>query len=789
MDAETASIKHRSGLAINPAASWLVGGKYRRVGPLILIFLVACAAIIMGFGITAENSLRNLRDDFRERTASGEVVIVEIDAQSIAKLNQWPWPRSHYAKAIDRLTAANARSIAFDVDLSSESAPDQDQLLTESLKRAGGGVILPTFRQLARSGSNDLIDSVPAERFGAHAMLASVNIHPETDGVVRRYPLGTRTKGVPRPSIAAMLSESHGSINGHFVIDGAIDPATIPRISFIDLLENRVPSSEITGKRVLIGATAIELGDRYAFAGRGILPGVVVQALAAETLLRSEVPQNYGPLPALLIAMLSATVILRSHSNRQVAGRGLGALIIVLTLPLMVEFSFGHSLDVAPALIAVLSAIGVAMGSTLIKALVDSRMIDTDTGLGNLNNMVQAASRKSHHRLAAIRIDRFDEVSAMIGPERRAELLRRLAERITGTSSGAKVYRTQTSVLSWFVDDIGETELDNAFQGLGLVLNAPFHIADRKIDLRVHFGLATIEEDDVRAAATRAVLAADAAARGGLRWLMHSALMDDERDRRVAILSELDGALLRGEIWSAYQPKWSMADRRVTCVEALVRWSHPERGFIPPDHFIPVLEAEGRISDLTCYVLRSAIKDMADWKANGLDLGVAVNISAMLLHDKAFLTEASKILRTHRAVADHITLEVTESAAMTDPEAAITALERLRDLGVRISIDDYGTGQSTLTYLKRLPAAEIKIDKSFIQNLGESRSDDILVRSTIELAHELGLQVVAEGVETQEGLTLLEGLGCDYAQGWHVGKPVGAQALFEIFGTKASIAA
>jgi EAL domain-containing protein (putative c-di-GMP-specific phosphodiesterase class I) len=235
--------------------------------------------------------------------------------------------------------------------------------------------------------------------------------------------------------------------------------------------------------------------------------------------------------------------------------------------------------------------------------------------------------------------------------------------------------------------------------------------------------------------------------------------------------------LARGELWNAYQPKLDLRSGRIESVEALVRWDHPERGMLSPDSFIPLIEQHGRAADLTLHVMAQALADAACWRNEGRTLGVAVNISATLLHDHVFLHRLEELLQASGFPAGGVTLEVTESAAMDDPEAAVVALEGWRRLGVGISIDDYGTGQSSLSYLQKMPATELKIDRSFIAAMAEGPRDRILVRSTIAMAHELGLAVVAEGVEDQICLELLREMGCDKAQGYGISRPVAADAV------------
>jgi EAL domain-containing protein (putative c-di-GMP-specific phosphodiesterase class I) len=232
-----------------------------------------------------------------------------------------------------------------------------------------------------------------------------------------------------------------------------------------------------------------------------------------------------------------------------------------------------------------------------------------------------------------------------------------------------------------------------------------------------------------------------------------------------------------GSIWNAYQPQIDVQTGDILGVEALVRWSHDKHGPIGPDRFIPLVENNGRSADLTNYVLRQALEDAYDWSLHGFPISVAINVSANLLADHGFIETVRQTLLASRVPAERITIEVTETAAMTDPERSVVALETWRALGIGISIDDYGTGQSSLAYLQRLPATELKIDKSFVQTIGSDRRNAIMVRSTIALAHELGIKVVAEGIENAECLGLLRDFGCDTAQGFHIARPMRASEI------------
>jgi EAL domain-containing protein (putative c-di-GMP-specific phosphodiesterase class I) len=252
---------------------------------------------------------------------------------------------------------------------------------------------------------------------------------------------------------------------------------------------------------------------------------------------------------------------------------------------------------------------------------------------------------------------------------------------------------------------------------------------------------------------------------------LYEAHRDGTSVRLLTLNGELRKAIEDDRLSLSYQPKICAKTGKVLGVEALVRWTHPEQGNIPPDDFIGMAEQSGLIRPLTQWVLKTALMQGALWHSSGLRIGVSINISARNLLEEELPEVLAGMLRDSGMPADHVTLEVTESVIMTDPEAALEVITELSDLGVSISIDDFGTGYSSLGYLKKLPAREIKIDRSFVKDMDHEKDDAAIVASTIELAHNLGLSVVAEGVETEEIWQLLRKLGCDVAQGYLFSAP------------------
>lgn len=245
----------------------------------------------------------------------------------------------------------------------------------------------------------------------------------------------------------------------------------------------------------------------------------------------------------------------------------------------------------------------------------------------------------------------------------------------------------------------------------------------------------------------------------------------------LTLNGDLKNAIKNEELELHYQPKIDMQNQRIKSVEALLRWTHPERGFISPERFISMAEQTGLIHPLTVWVLNKALQQVAQWSQQNISLCVAVNISVLSLRDSTLITTVKDALQKTGVAPEKLTLELTESAIMSNPEQALHTLMELDDMGVSLSVDDFGTGYSSLAYLKRLPVDEIKIDRSFVIDMDNDINDKVIVRSTIDLAHNMGLKVIAEGIETEQSWNNLAKMGCDLGQGYFMSRPLSAEAL------------
>ena len=317
------------------------------------------------------------------------------------------------------------------------------------------------------------------------------------------------------------------------------------------------------------------------------------------------------------------------------------------------------------------------------------------------------------------------------------------------------------------------------------LLKRPLSIDGHEVSLEVYMGIAVypLNGQNAEELINRAAIARrDAATLPGYLQVYQQD-RDLAHQRQIQLIRDLRSAASEGQLLLHYQPKLDIRSGHVRQAEALLRWQHPELGMISPAEFIPLAERTGSMFLLTGWVMEEGIRQLAEWNHKGLHLQLSLNISAEDLHGDNLLKTVERLLKRYQLSAEQLIFEITESTAMRDPEHSLNVLEKLRDGGISLSVDDFGTGYSSLAHLKRLPVQELKIDQSFIRNLDETSEDAVIVRSTIEMSHNLGLKVVAEGVEYQHTLELLERWHCDTAQGYLISRPMDAVA-FEAWTSK-----
>jgi diguanylate cyclase (GGDEF)-like protein/PAS domain S-box-containing protein len=900
----------------------------RRLLPHVGLF-VLIALVYVGGGLDPlERRLLDARFRLAARPASGDVVLVAIDSKSLQTLNHWPWPRGYHATLLENLLDAGARRVAFDIDFSSRSlAPDEDLELIRVLRAAPGRVVLPVFQQRepTASGQARLMTTEPLPELRRHAALGTINIQPEPDGLTRRYRMAERLDWRVLPAFAARLAGRAAHHGEAFFIDFGIEPGSVPRWSYLDVLSGQFAAEQIEGRIVIVGATAVELGDQVAVPRFTALPGPLVQALAFESIVQNRMLQPVGRWLGLLVALVLALVVV-PWLQRVSWRRGLVAVLALVTgifgLAALVQSATPWVLEISPWLLMLAGAYGWGLlrridqqglvlwmqgkqmrrTENLMRHVVENSFdailtLDEDGRLETLNpaaremfgwsaampavmrvdevvripeelagsepgevlrrrdSLCEAVGRRAdgsefpleisvttivndgerrwvvflrditdrkaqqqalEHRathdaltglpnrymlaqrvesaLAASRddgepvaflvldLDRFREINDTLGHHVGDRVLRLIGKRLQSalrpTDTIARIGGDEFAVL------LPATELSRSrqvAQRLIETLERPFRVEALSLQVDTSIGIALFPDhgEDATKLIQRADVAMYVAKRARSAVGVYDEAHDFTSERRLTLTGALRGAIENDQLELHYQPKISSRADRVVGAEALVRWTHSEYGNISPDEFIGLAEQTGLIEPLTHWVLDSALQRCVQWRAEGHDLEISVNVSARNLLDEQLPALLREMLRNKHAEPDWLTLELTESVIMEDPERALEVVRELQRLGVHISIDDFGTGYSSLAYLKKLSADELKIDKSFVMEMDRNQDDAEIVRSTIELAHNLGLHVVAEGVERQEIWQTLKHLGCDVGQGYLFSKPLPADDFIE----------
>jgi diguanylate cyclase (GGDEF)-like protein len=388
-----------------------------------------------------------------------------------------------------------------------------------------------------------------------------------------------------------------------------------------------------------------------------------------------------------------------------------------------------------------------------------------------------AAARQQNRPLALLMldVDRFREVNEVIGYGRGDKLLQSLGERLRHVLDDHDVLahfgRDEFAILLPQADANHATE---TAQRILKALEEPFDLSEFRVEVRLSIGIALFpgHGTEPELLILRADAAMDRAKRSHSGFAVFRGDKESENLRRLGLVGDLRRAIEDNQLLLHYQPKVDMRSGALEGAEALVRWQHPRLGMVPPDQFVPLAEHTGLIQPLTHWVLSSALGQSYAWHNAGLTTPIAVNLSMPNLRDPRLPGRISGIMTTWGAQPDWLQIEVTESSLMEDPAGTLEVLRRLDSMGIRLFVDDFGTGYSSLSYLQKLPIDAIKIDKSFVLGLPNDKDSQVIVRSTIDMAHDLGLKVVAEGVENRQIWDRLIEMECDVAQGAYVSEPV-----------------
>jgi EAL domain-containing protein (putative c-di-GMP-specific phosphodiesterase class I) len=364
-------------------------------------------------------------------------------------------------------------------------------------------------------------------------------------------------------------------------------------------------------------------------------------------------------------------------------------------------------------------------------------------------------------------VDRFKAIVEVLGYQAVDTVMLQVSRRL-GSISGVTLGKSQDTHFCLLCPD--PLRLEGLRNDLSQAFSEPIQVLDHWLDVSLSIGVADNAGESVAALMRNAEVALDAAKKLKLGWLKYDAQMETSRPENLSMLSELNAAIADNEFELYLQPKVRLLDGTVHSAEALIRWFHPVKGLIPPNHFIPFAEQTGKIRAITLWVLKEVAQITKTMRDRGQPLLISANVSALDLQDEDFVVRIYELVNSVGALPGDIRLELTESSLMGDPETSLVTLHALKSAGFSLSIDDFGTGYSSLAYLQKMPVTEVKIDRSFVHRVRSESESAALLDFIVALGHRLGLTVVAEGAETSYEWHLLKELGCDYVQGWVAAK-------------------
>ncbi|MDP9506207.1 EAL domain-containing protein [Pseudomonas protegens] len=658
-----------------------------------------------------------------------------------------------------------------------------------------GRVIASTLADIARGQPFPYDRALRrAQRHDTHMLFVAIKGRPYLlvqGEVLDSLPVARVVMGFPMDELFARELRSMSNLEVSFLTVDGEHPGELfstqpeffwsPIINVLrDSLWQSLPQmSETQGQRFLNQALQLaNTGDAHDPRVMVLLQSPLEQALQAFAPLDREFLwiAMVALVISLVFALLMARRVSRPLEDLAQAARRIGAGNYQATVAIKRSDEFGVLAD---AFNAMQSAI-----ATRERQLAHNALHDPLTGLPNralaIERLSQAIAARRNVVLLYLGIDNYRAINEGFGNEgleqMMGELSRRLRDVLSQGDTAARITASEFLLL------LENTELDGAIamaDRLHDLLSRPQLIQGDEVRRQICMGMAVYPADGKSAEEliSRAAIARHDAALNPGYLQVYQQDRDLAHQRQISLIRDLRRAAADGELFLLYQPKLDLRRDYLHQAEALLRWRHPVFGVVSPAEFIPLAERTGSMHSLTSWVIEACISQLAEWNRRALPVRLSLNISASDLEDDGLEVRVSQCLERYQVAAEQLVFEITESAIMRHPEQSLAVLQRLRGCGISLSVDDFGTGYSSLAQLQRLPVQELKIDQSFIRNLDETSGDAVIVRSTIEMSHKLGLKVVAEGVEYEHCLKLLESWGCDTVQGYLISRPLPAEAF------------
>lgn len=721
--------------------------------------------LVIGFidlALPLEDSFRAVRAAVRSQPAGQQIVVVAIDDRTLNALGADEPSRSADAHLLDQLFAQGAERVFFARAYADLTQPEADADFARALKRHGGKVYLGGTPEIEGSdGPTSAI--VPNQLFQENVQFLSMYGEMAPFSLSSRFPTSSYILGKNRPSLSAELAKIDIK-DGIYRPDFSIDYATIPTASYIDVLTGQQLSNSVRGKDVVIADASRTSRDFRRLPLGEKLPSAYFHVIGAETLKRGY-PLNLGWLPA-FFAVCGVVLLLSRQAvpDKRLVMIAAAGLIVA---PLALDFT-GTSIDVMPAVVClVIAAFRLyRLANTTYRGATGLRRIET----------LQGSQLAQDMDVLALKIRNFATISAILSPQAIDQLLIKAHTMLRATDSSAE-FAFHKDTFVWTRRKTLPTDLADHAQGLHALFRTSITVGSQAPDIASSIGIDSDYGASLRQRTENAMQCAEDAARAGRVYLVSELRVADDIAWRGQMLSELETALRNDEVGVAFQPKVSLSSGLIVGAEALLRWTHPTRGEIAPDKVVALAEEHGRVGMITFFVLNHALVQARKALDRYPYFQIAINISALDLRDRLFVPQLEQIIAAHRFPVANIILEITETAPIENDEAVSRTMAELKRMGVKLSVDDFGMGHASLEYLRRIPADEVKIDRSFVTGIETSEADRALVGSAIQMIHSLGRTAVAEGVETHGVSEILREMGCEEAQGYYFSRPLAMDAL------------
>lgn len=726
------------------------------------MFLGALCGLIE-FGLPIEDGIRVIRNQLFQRSADQSITVVAIDDRTLATLKSTVPPRSADAHLVDQLFALGAKRIFFDRAFPDQTSAVDDAALRDAFARHAGKVFIGAVPANQTPGSGGLW---PLPMYERAARVLSMGGENSPFELSARFPIRSKGKSGHFVSISAELAHLRPERDADYRPDFSIAIKTIPTVSYIDLLNGRVEVKMLAGRDIIFGPTSVLAHDLHSVPFHGRVPGVYFHVIGAQT-LKEGLPLDIGWLPGFAVAAVVLIWLYRRPTAPALKTTGAFATA-ALFAPLIFP-AFSVVIDVIPAILTIVIG-GVWLG------LERRRRINGVSQLPTIGSL-RTKHISTDHQVFALKIRNYASIKASSSQDIEKPLIAEISRRIRLGDSTDIISHDQDTLV-WTRPAIALEGLRDHAHGLHALLATGLRVAGTVVDVGVSIGIDVNYGEGLAARIDEAMQCAEDAALAANVCKIGKRSTPNDRAWNVQILTQLEQAMDRGELWVAYQPKVSLLTNEPTGVEALIRWTHPQRGSIEPNVFVPVAELHNRMEPLTIFVLDQALQTLK--RINTLRRGfkMSVNISTQMLQSERILQLIDDALRKHRIRPAQLMLEITETAPIETDAVALAVLAKMKARGLQLSIDDFGTGNATLEYLVKIPADEVKIDRMFVTDLVTSRSNRTLARSIIKMAHSLGRTVVAEGIETPDVARALKQMGCDEGQGYLYDKGLSAADLY-----------